>query len=104
MLKTYRLSALAGVFAALMAGTAHAEVMTLNDALAAAYEGNPQLGAARASVRATDEGVAQANAGWRPQISATGQYGIQHENFTKQQSIFGPGSNSINERDRKSVV
>lgn len=48
--------------------------MSLADALGTAYETNPQLGAARASVRATDETVAQANANWRPYISATGTY------------------------------
>ncbi len=47
---------------------------SLMDALGMAYETNPQLGAARAGVRATDETVAQANAGWRPHISATGTY------------------------------
>jgi outer membrane protein len=48
---------------------------SLLEALGVAYETNPQLGAARAGVRATDETVAQANAGWRPHISATGTYG-----------------------------
>lgn len=46
----------------------------LLDALGVAYETNPQLAAARASVRATDEGVAIANAAWRPNIAATGTY------------------------------
>lgn len=48
--------------------------LTLIDALGVAYETNPQLGAAQAGVRATDETVAQANARWRPNISATGTY------------------------------
>ena len=48
--------------------------LSLTDALGVAYETNPQLGAARAGVRATDETVAQANAAWRPHISATGTY------------------------------
>jgi len=50
------------------------KAFSLPDALGVAYETNPQLGAARAGVRATDETVAQANAAWRPHISATGTY------------------------------
>lgn len=48
--------------------------LTLLDALGVAYETNPQLAAAQAGLRATDESVAQANARWRPNISATGTY------------------------------
>jgi hypothetical protein len=51
-------------FLALLAGTAQAT--TLNEALAAAYEGNPTLDARRAELRAVDEGVPQALSGWRP--------------------------------------
>lgn len=43
---------------------------TIFDAMAKAYENNPDLNAARAGLRATDEGVSIAKAGWRPQISA----------------------------------
>ena len=50
---------------------------TLQEALAAAYANNPQLQAARAQLRATDENVQQALAGWRPQVvvAGTGGYG-----------------------------
>ncbi|MET3775002.1 outer membrane protein [Rhizobium alvei] len=41
--------------------------------MAKAYEHNPDLNAARAGLRATDEGVSIAKAGWRPQISAFAQ-------------------------------
>lgn len=51
--------------------------LTLADALGVAYETNPELAAAQAGLRATDETVAQANAQWRPQISATGTYGFE---------------------------
>jgi type I secretion outer membrane protein, TolC family len=47
---------------------------SLSEALGIAYETNPQLSAARAGVRASDENVAIANAQWRPYISATGTY------------------------------
>jgi outer membrane protein len=43
------------------------------DAMAKAYENNPDLNAARAGLRATDEGVTIAKAGWRPQISGFAQ-------------------------------
>jgi outer membrane protein len=55
-----------------------AEVFSLAEALANAYETNPRLDAARAGLRSVDEGVAQANAGWRPSINASTTYGVQH--------------------------
>lgn len=42
---------------------------TLYQAMAKAYENNPDLNAARAGLRATDEGVAIAKSGYRPIIS-----------------------------------
>ena len=48
---------------------------TLADALSVAYETNPQLTGERAHLRATDESVPTALAGWRPTISVTGNYG-----------------------------
>lgn len=48
--------------------TASAE--TIYQAMARAYENNPDLNAARAGLRATDEGVAIAKSGYRPTISA----------------------------------
>jgi len=56
--------------------------LTLYEALAVAYETNPQLAAQQASLRATDEGVAIANGAWRPTISAGGTYGYQQFYFT----------------------
>ena len=55
-----------------------AEVFSLAEALANAYETNPRLDAARAGLRSVDEGVAQANAGWRPTINASTTYGVEH--------------------------
>jgi outer membrane protein len=54
---------------------------TLQEALVAAYSTNPTLLAARAALRAVDEGVPQALAGWRPTISVTGQFGAQNGAF-----------------------
>ncbi|EEA96577.1 TolC family outer membrane protein [Pseudovibrio sp. JE062] len=54
-----------------------ANALSIKEALAATYQNNPTLNAARAQLRATDEGVPQALAGWRPTITATGEYGYQ---------------------------
>lgn len=43
---------------------------TIYQAMAKAYENNPDLNAARAGLRATDEGVALAKSGYRPYIAA----------------------------------
>ncbi|VAW10153.1 Type I secretion outer membrane protein, TolC family [hydrothermal vent metagenome] len=53
---------------------------TLRDALAQAYANNPELGAERAQLRATDEGVPQALSGYRPNISAALDYGGKRSN------------------------
>lgn len=50
---------------------------TLPEALARAYQTNPQLNAERARQRATDESVPQALAGYRPQIVASLSAGLQ---------------------------
>lgn len=50
---------------------------SLTEALATAYTNNPELGAERARLRATDEGVPQALAGMRPSATATTDYGYQ---------------------------
>jgi len=64
--------------AALLAGApAHSE--TLDEAMAKAYATNPTLLGERARLRATDEGVSQALAGWRPTVTLTGSYGEQRQ-------------------------
>jgi outer membrane protein len=50
---------------------------TLESALAYAYANNPQLNSQRAVVRATDEGVPTALAGYRPRAVATANIGVQ---------------------------
>ena len=78
----YRLSAALCVGAALFAAMpASAETFSLSDALAVAYETNPQLAAAQAQLRAQDEEVAKANAGWRPQAGAQASYGWEKFGF-----------------------
>jgi outer membrane protein len=67
------LRVLLGAAACLLAPAAQAQ--TLTEALSQAYNNNPTLLAARAQLRATDEGVPQALAGWRPTVSLAGAYG-----------------------------
>lgn len=54
---------------------AHAE--SLDQALARTYETNPTLRAARAELRAVNEGVAQARSNWRPTVSVNASGGRQ---------------------------
>src|SRR6266446_3625251 len=56
--------------------TTTTQAQTLTQALAEAYNTNPQLLAQRALLRATDEQVPQALSFWRPQVTFTGQVGI----------------------------
>jgi outer membrane protein len=69
-------AAIALVVAAIGVSTV-AAAETLREALAAAYSYNPQLDAERARLRATDEGVAQANSAFRPTITGNAQAGVQ---------------------------
>lgn len=49
---------------------------SLDDALASAYLGNPEIEAQRATLRATDELVAQALSDWRPTLQITSNVNI----------------------------
>src|SRR6202790_2581545 len=60
-----------GVAACIGFAAAPARCEGLPEALAKAYQSNPQLNAERARQRATDENVPQALAGYRPQIVAS---------------------------------
>lgn len=81
-----------------LAGTSMASAETLKEALAAAYASNPQLMAQRAALRATDEGVAQANAGFLPQVNGTGQFdrGAQVIEDTRPEPDGGISNQDIN--------
>ncbi|MBN9559156.1 MAG: TolC family outer membrane protein, partial [Alphaproteobacteria bacterium] len=62
-----------------MRAAQQAQVMgprTLTEALAAAYSNNPTLQASRAQLRAVDENVPQALAGWRPTVVLSGTGGV----------------------------
>ena len=100
---TRRAVATGVALAAGMAGPASAQIHTLQDAFAAAYESNPQIQAGRAQLRSTDEGVPQALAGWRPTVVLSGSLGYAkgtYRSFTSG-AFGGPGSFSklTNDRD-----
>ncbi|WP_210483334.1 TolC family outer membrane protein [Microvirga antarctica] len=77
------------VFVLAFAGGVSAE--TLESALARAYGNNPTLNAQRANVRATDENVARAKSGYRPQINASADAGRSYTEYTRP----GPGEGNI---------
>jgi outer membrane protein len=85
-------AALAAIAAAMPAGQAE----TLTGALIKAYINNPTINASRASVRAADENVPKANAGYLPTIAATGNMGVGHFNGNE---LFPNGSGQVQELD-----
>ncbi len=68
-----------------LAGFSSAHAQSFEEALAATYANNPTLRAARAELRAVDEGVSQALSNWRPELSVDGTVGAQ---YTDTQSDF----------------
>ena len=76
------------------ANVRNASAETLEAALAYAYQNNPQLEAQRAQLRAADEGVPQALAGYRPKASLTTGVGYQRLNSLTREisSTTAPGS------------
>lgn len=78
MTSGWRTGCLAAAIIAGGAGLARpAGAETVIDALVAAYRDNPTLEAQRAALRATDETVPQALAGWRPTVTGMGAAGRQ---------------------------
>ncbi|TPW29853.1 TolC family outer membrane protein [Pararhizobium mangrovi] len=78
---------------------AHAD--SIFQAMAKAYQNNPDLNAARAGLRATDEGVAIAKSGLRPQIAAS--LGIQSSRDTGNLSTTVTGVDENSQPTRRTV-
>jgi outer membrane protein len=76
------LSGFAALSGLILVAAAPVQAQTLTQALAEAYNTNPQLLAQRALLRATDEQVPQALSGWRPTVNVTGQLGGARSGFT----------------------
>ena len=86
------LTAIAIVLGAVVPASA-AEMITLDNALALAYQNHPRLEAERAALRATDEDVARALAGWRPNAQVSSGYGWQDNNITPRVALPIPQGN-----------
>ena len=99
------LASIAGVVVCLTAGSTQAQ--TLTDALAEAYNTNPQILAQRALLRATDEQVPQALSFWRPQVTFTGQVGLNTESLQTPQIApsfnFATGA-TTSTSDRRHII
>jgi outer membrane protein len=85
--------------AAQIVSVAPAAAQTLQEALAMAYSNNPSLQAARAQLRAVDENVPQALAGWRPTVQVTGSAGNVNGNTTLTGPRSQPNGRTNNDRE-----
>jgi len=74
------------------------EAKTLEEALAAAYQGNPEILSGRAKLRAVDEQMPQALSGWRPTASAsfdTGRSKVESSTATDTRQSRKPHTASL---------
>jgi outer membrane protein len=78
-----RCATLSAAMLSAVAGLAGAQAASLYDAMATAYATNPTLEAARAQLRATDEGVPQVLSEWRPTVLGSVQAGHEWDNQNK---------------------
>jgi TolC family type I secretion outer membrane protein len=102
--RTANLASIAGAIVGLTAISTQAQ--TLTDALAETYNTNPQLLAQRALLRATDEQVPQALSFWRPQVTFTGQVGLNTSSL--QTPPVSPSLNGLGQivssSDRRHII
>ncbi len=71
---------------------------TIFGALAKAYENNSALNSARAGVRVTDEGVAIAKSGWRPNVTGTGTFSATNNSGSGTSLVTGSFRIAISQR------
>jgi outer membrane protein len=81
--------------AALVFAATPAMAETLTEAMALAYDTNPNLRAARAQLRATDENVAIAMSGWRPTIIINGNATRQGTKTVNPSGVIAGGGTTI---------
>lgn len=79
---------LAAVLLGSTAFASPASAESLVEALSAAYNNNPTLMAARSALRATDESVPQALAGWRPTVQVSADAGKSRV-WSERPGVFG---------------
>ncbi|WP_417457395.1 TolC family outer membrane protein [Kordiimonas sp.] len=72
-----------------LSGTFNLSAESLEEALAAAYESNPQLMAQRAALRGVDEGISRAKAGFLPSLSGSYSYGESDTKIGVSPSVSG---------------
>jgi TolC family type I secretion outer membrane protein len=80
---------------ALLLGMGAAGAETLPEALVETYNTNPQILAERANLRAVDENVPQALAGWRPVVQFTGSAGLEQLENTPPAPPQAPGEEAL---------
>ena len=73
---------------------------TIGGALVKAYFSNPDINQQRTAVRASDENVPKATAGYRPTVSAEADASVQQTNANEQGTLITPGSASVFSRPR----
>jgi len=74
----HHVGTLAVLAAAAIAMATPVSAATLVEVMAAAYNNNPTLNAARAELRATDEGVPQARSGYRPTVFGSADAAVNY--------------------------
>jgi outer membrane protein len=89
---------LAGAALATIVAAAPVSAQTLTEALAYAYNNNPQLLAQRSVLRQTDEGVPQALSNWRPTVTFTGQAGYNRGQLSEGLAT-GPATSTFYTRE-----
>jgi outer membrane protein len=77
---------------------------TLEESLYKAYQTNPQIRAAQALVRATDELAPQALANWRPTITATGETGWTRTMYDNTATTADATSETRNPKSMKLTI
>lgn len=92
-----------GVAAVVAVAGSPAPAQTLTEALAYAYQNNPQLLAQRAALRATDEEVPQALSNWRPTVNLTTQTGFNRSGLTTTSPLTGTESTNYRSFISRSV-
>jgi outer membrane protein len=92
------------VAAVLAVAGSPAPAQTLTEALAYAYQNNPQLLAQRAALRAIDEEVPQALSNWRPTVNLTSQTGFNRAATTVNSPLTGNPSTNYSSFINRSVA